>query len=101
MNIIVRNAGSALDPVLVRLFVDLLGYFPPRSVVLLNTGETAIVVSPSPSDPARPRVRIIADSTGAMIEPHDVDLSEAGTNDRSVLRCLDPTGMNVEVAEFI
>ena len=101
MNIIVRNAGSALDPVLVRLFVDLLGYFPPRSVVLLNTGETAIVVSPSPSDPARPRVRIIADSTGSMIEPHDVDLSEAGTNDRSVLRCLDPTGMNVEVAEFI
>jgi putative nucleotidyltransferase with HDIG domain len=101
MNIIVRNAGSALDPVLVRLFVDLLGYFPPRSVVLLNTGETAVVVSPSPSNPARPLIRIIAEAGGSMIEPIDVDLSDPGAADRSVLRCLDPAGMNVEVAEFL
>ena len=102
MGIVIRNAGTALDPVLVRLFVDLLGYFPPRSVVLLSTGETAIVVSPSPSDRARPYVRIIADGTGAMIEPVDLDLSNAAeSGGRSVMRCLDPAGLNVEIADFM
>jgi hypothetical protein len=102
MNIMVRNAGSALDPTLVRLFVNLLGYFPPRSVVLLSSGETAIVVSPSPTDPAKPRVRIIADVRGSLTEPEDIDLSddEQGGG-RSVLRCLDPSGMNVEVADYL
>jgi len=102
MGIIVRNAGSALDPTLVRLFVDTLGYFPPRSLVLLNTGETAVVVSPSPSDRARPIVRVIAEPGGVITEPFDVDLSDpAEGRDRSVMRCLDPTGANVDVADFL
>ncbi|MDP2299924.1 MAG: HD domain-containing protein [Coriobacteriia bacterium] len=102
MGVVVRNAGTALDPTLVRLFVDLLGYFPPRSVVLLSTGEAAIVVSPSPSDPARPVVRIIADRSGAMIEPVDLDLSiTADSGGRSALRCLDPAGLNVDIADFL
>jgi HD-GYP domain-containing protein (c-di-GMP phosphodiesterase class II) len=102
MGIIVKNAGTALDPTLVRLFVDTLGYFPPRSVVLLTTGETAIVVSPSPSDATRPVVRVIADRTGAFTDAFDLDLSDpAQAEGRSVVRCLDPTGMNVEIADFL
>ncbi|MDO8847009.1 MAG: HD domain-containing protein [Coriobacteriia bacterium] len=102
MGIIVKNAGTALDPTLVRLFVDTLGYFPPRSVVLLSTGETAIVVSPSPSEPAKPVVRIIADSEGRITGAHDLDLSDASeAGGRTVVRCLDPTGMNVDVADFL
>ncbi len=102
MGIIVKNAGTALDPTLVRLFVDTLGYFPPRSVVLLTTGETAVVVSPSPSDAARPVVRVIADSSGTFTEAFDLDLSDSAQADgRSVVRCLDPTGMNVDIADFL
>lgn len=102
MGIIVKNAGTALDPTLVRLFVDTLGYFPPRSMVLLSTGETAIVVSPSPSDPMRPVVRIIADPDGTLTAAFDLDLSRADdAGGRSVVRCLDPTGMNVDIADFL
>lgn len=102
MEIIIKNAGSALDPVLVRLFVDTLGFYPPRSLVLLSTGETAIVVSPSPLSPTRPVVRIIADTSGTITAPADIDLSDdsAGAG-RSVVRCLDPSGMNVEIADFV
>ena len=102
MGIIVKNGGTALDPTLVRLFVDTLGYFPPRSVVLLSTGETAIVVSPSPAEPARPVVRIIADSEGRLTGASDLDLSDpAQAGGRLVVRCLDPTGMNVDIADFL
>ncbi|MBN2839445.1 MAG: HD domain-containing protein [Coriobacteriia bacterium] len=102
MGIIVKSAGSSLDPGLVRQFVDMLGYFPPRSLVLLNTGETAVVVSPSASDPTRPVIRIIAGVDGTMVRPVDLDLSaSAEAQGRSVVRCLDPTGMNVDIAEFL
>jgi HD-GYP domain-containing protein (c-di-GMP phosphodiesterase class II) len=101
MGIIVRNAGSALDPTLVRLFVDTLGFYPPRSAVLLNTGETAIVISPSPSDRVRPVVRVIAEPGGVMVTPFDIDLSAPDGNGREVVRCLDPSGMNVDVADFL
>jgi hypothetical protein len=69
---------------------------------LLDTGETAIVVSPSPSDPARPAVRIIAGPDGTVIDPVDLDLSDVkDAGGRSVVRCLDPAGMNVDIAEFL
>ena len=102
MGIIVQNSGTALDPTLVRLFVDMLGFFPPRSAVLLNSGETAIVISPSPAEPTRPVVRIIADSEGAFTTAYDLDLSNAEqAKGRSVVRCLDPGGMNVDIADFV
>lgn len=102
MAIVVQNAGSALDPTLVRLFVDILGFFPPRSIVLLSTGETAIVVSPNPAHPDRPVVRVIADSAGVFTDTFDLDLSNPSqAGDRSVVRCLDPTGVNVDVSDFL
>ncbi len=51
---LVKNAGSALDPTLVRLFVSLMGLYPPRSVVLLSSGETGVVVAPNPHSSRRP-----------------------------------------------
>lgn len=102
MNIVVRSAGNALDPALVRLFVNMLGYYPPRSVVLLSSGETAIVVSPSAGDPSAPRVRIITNPNGGFIDPIDVDLSDPQESaGRTAERCLDPAGLNVEVADFL
>lgn len=102
IEVLVRNAGTALDPVLVRLFVSLMGAYPPRSIVRLSSGETAIVVSPSPRDPVRPVVRVIADPGGGMTDPVDVDLSDPEVAvGREVTACLDPAGVNVDVADFL
>jgi len=102
MGIVIRSAGTALDPGLVRKFIDMLGYYPPRSLVLLDTGETAVVVSPSTTDPARPVVRLIAAADGTVMDPIDLDLSKADQAEgRSVVRCLDPSGMNIDIGEFL
>ncbi|MDY0340935.1 MAG: HD domain-containing protein, partial [Coriobacteriia bacterium] len=102
MGVIVKSGGRSLDPGLVRQFVDMLGYFPPRSLVLLDSGEAAVVVSPSASDPKRPIVRVIAGADGTVVDPVDVDLSAATeVQGRSIVRCLDPSGMNVDISEFL
>lgn len=102
IRVLVENAGTALDPALVRMFIGMLGAYPPRSVVRLSSGEVAIVMRASARSVLLPTVRIIADAQGTMIEPVDVDLSDpAHADGRAVVACLDPSGMNVQVADFM
>jgi HD-GYP domain-containing protein (c-di-GMP phosphodiesterase class II) len=102
MGIIVRNAGTALDPTLVQLFVGLLGYYPPRSLVLLDSGETGVVIAPGTANPDRPTVRIIADAAGRIHDPIDVDLADnAAAAGRGIVRCLDGTSLNIDVADYL
>lgn len=99
MALLIKSAGTALDPVLVRLFVQLMGLYPPRSVVRLAEGQVAVVLRPSPSDPLRPLVRIIATPTGEFIEPYDIDLS-ASTH-LAIRGCIDPRLLNVDVEHYL
>ncbi|HEY3318147.1 MAG TPA: HD-GYP domain-containing protein [Coriobacteriia bacterium] len=102
ISILAKNSGSAFDPRLVRLFVDTMGCYPPRSVVRLTSGEVAVVLRPNTGEPARPLVRVFADSTGAVIDPRDVDLMDAvAASGRGVERCLDAAGLNVDVEDFL
>jgi HD-GYP domain-containing protein (c-di-GMP phosphodiesterase class II) len=101
MEVLAKNSGSAFDPVLVRLFVQMLGVYPPRSVVRLSTGETGIVVKPGQADLLRPHVRVFADASGAIVEPYDVDLTSGGGTGPTIDACIDPTGLNVEVDDYL
>ena len=100
MELLVRSAGTALDPALVRLFVTMMGVYPPRSVVRLSDGSTAIVLRPNASDPLRPVIRMIADADGSMLsEPVEVDLGASSGQD--IVRCLDPADLNIDVDGYV
>jgi HD-GYP domain-containing protein (c-di-GMP phosphodiesterase class II) len=101
VEVLAKNAGTAYDPVLVRMFTQMLGMYPPRSLVRLNTGEVAVVTKPN-TDMLAPWVRIIADAEGVFIEPVDVDLSDPSVaGDRKVDLCLDPRALNIEVDDYL
>jgi HD-GYP domain-containing protein (c-di-GMP phosphodiesterase class II) len=101
MEVLTKNVGTAFDPVLVRLFVQMMGVYPPRSVVRLTGGEVAVVVEAT-ANVCMPLVRIIADPTGCFIDPVEVDLSDAGAAaGRRVEACLDASGMNIDVDEYL
>jgi putative nucleotidyltransferase with HDIG domain len=99
MALVAESAGSSLDPTLVRLFVKMLGVYPPRSVVRLDDGSTAVVVRPGESDPLRPLVKVIAAPTGELVEPTLLDLFSADSPD--VEACLDPGSLNIEVDDYL
>lgn len=100
MRVIAENAGQTLDPALVRLFITMLGVYPPRSVVRLDDGRTAIVISPAEGDPARPTVRVVAKAGGDLTEePYDMDLAEEGSP--SIERYLEPAALNIEVDHYL
>ncbi len=99
MALLAAGADSSLDPVLVRLFIRLMGVYPPRSVVRLSGGQVAIVLESSPTDPLRPVVRVIATQTGEFIEPVDLDLATAP--DILVRGCIDGRLLNIDVDTYL
>jgi HD-GYP domain-containing protein (c-di-GMP phosphodiesterase class II) len=96
---IAQGADTAFDPALVRLFVAMMGLFPPRSAVRLSTGAVAIVLAADAVDPGRPVVRVITNPDGEFIAPEDLALGSA--NEVSVVACLDPQLLNVEVDDYL
>jgi HD-GYP domain-containing protein (c-di-GMP phosphodiesterase class II) len=101
VEVLAKNAGTAFDPVLVRMFTQMLGVYPPRSVARLTSGEIAIVIKPN-IDILAPWVRVITDAAGEFVDPFDLDLSDAdAATGRKVETCLDPGPLNIEVDDYL
>lgn len=99
MLMLARSMNTSLDPTLVRLFISLMGVYPPRSVVRLSSGQVGIVLHPSMTDPMRPVIRVIASASGHIGEPFDLDMTTAP--EMSVEGCIDPRLVNIEVEDYV
>lgn len=99
VGLLTKSVGTAFDPTLVRLFVRLMGVYPPRSLVRLNGGEVGIVMKTNPENPARPLVRIVVAPSGDMIPSADIDL--ATIPDLSILSCLDPSSVDIDIDALV
>jgi putative nucleotidyltransferase with HDIG domain len=62
------------DTTLLKVFVRTVGIFPPGTVVRLNTGELALVLSPSPNDVWSPTVQLLRDAEGETCPPERISL---------------------------
>ncbi len=90
---LLSQSGTKFDPVLLKLFINLIGVYPIGSIVRLRSGRVGVVVSspPEPSRCHRPRVRLLDPQTH---EPRSefVDLDreeEEGARRDAVLWILD------------
>lgn len=106
LKIMLKEAGTKFDPVLIKIFVNMVGVFPLGTCVELNTGEVALVFHNS-NDPAkfdRPRVKLLLDADGNKLKPRIVDLGEAGANGgykRTIVRSVDPSKLNLNVPNYL
>jgi putative nucleotidyltransferase with HDIG domain len=93
MRFILDGAGRTFDPMLARVFQQVVGTYPVGSVVALDSGEIAVVQRPSDRDAERPVVKIVATAKGA-VEPRVVDLEDA--DDVHIARALDPQDAGID-----
>ncbi|MBM3297068.1 MAG: HD-GYP domain-containing protein, partial [Candidatus Aminicenantes bacterium] len=78
LSIMAADTGVGFDPVILKVFINMMGLFPVGSLVLLDTGEMGVVVE-NQSDSRlffRPRVRLVTDKSGAKIMGEVVDLTD-------------------------
>jgi HD-GYP domain-containing protein (c-di-GMP phosphodiesterase class II) len=101
-----NNPRRGLDPVVVKAFINLLGIYPPGTLVILDTYELALVVAAN-TDPAevhRPMVRVISEPGGTITHPgylaNLADTDAAGTPLRSIIKVSDPDKYNLRVSDY-
>ena len=95
VQLLTDRAGEESERAVVRLLVAALGLFPLGTTIELTTGELAIVIGVPdvPLNYSRPRVKLLSDADGNLVEGGaDVDLSAPpvpGQPPRSVRRVVE------------
>ena len=103
--VMLREKTVHFDPLLLKIFIGLVGIYPIGSLVLLNTHEIGIVYK-SNHDPKlldRPILLLVdRDQTGG-VQKELVDLTEAdetGNYRRSIVKTLDPYKYHIDIAKY-
>ena len=101
-----EKSGDEFDPLLLKVFVSMIGAHPVGSVVVLDSGEIGIVfeANPHPAFQLRPKVKVIADLKKNMLDGEVVDLAEIDPATakfrRSIVKSLDADKYGIRVADY-
>ncbi len=100
-----QDEGKVFDPVLLKVFINMLGIYPVGSVVILDTSEVGVVMKANPVELSRPEVAIIADKTGKKEKIETVDLTKTDEAtekySRTILKTIDPRQYDLDIARYI
>jgi putative nucleotidyltransferase with HDIG domain len=104
LSIVMERAGSQLDPLMVKFFINMVGVFPIGTLVMLDSKELGLVYESDLVFPDRPRVLIIIDRNGERVSGPTVSLTEKdemGKYYRSIVKTLDPNKYKINLAEYL
>lgn len=107
LGFMLEHAGREFDPVLVKVFINMMGIFPLGTLVLLDTNEMGIVVrtQDDPDFGNRPLVCLLSYRQGDYSRGKEIDLKEtdgaSGNFKRTIVKTLDPNEYNLNIAEFL
>ncbi len=100
-----RNDGTQFDQNLIRRFVQLIGIYPPGTLVRLSSSEIAVVLQVHAPDPHRPRVQILRDPEGHPIasQPtrHLWETGDGDDDDIHIIGPLDPADYGIDPLEYL
>lgn len=99
------NKSRGFDPLLVRAFISMTGYYPIGTLVVLDRYELAVVDRTNPHAPDQPVVRVLFDEMGSALSPPRVlDLTEVdpGTGEplRAIIKTTDPERYGIDMREY-
>lgn len=104
LSVMMERAGTQLDPLLFKFFINMIGVYPIGTLVLLDTKELGLVYGANPVFQDRPRVLIIIDSNGQRVSGPIVDLTEKGEDGkylRTIIKTMDPNKYRINLAEYL
>jgi hypothetical protein len=100
LRVIMSESGRRYDAGAVKLFVNALGVYPVGSTVALADGRAAVVVE-APQDlsrPSQPRIKIVRDATGTIVDGEIVDLASSSVQ---ITRCIDGEDLEINAPAFL
>jgi len=106
LNMMLEKSGEEFDPLILKVFVNMMGACPVGTLVLLNTGEIGIIfeTNEDPTFMLRPEVKLITDQDGNKVDGEVVDLTErdpkTNTFTRSIIKNLDNNTYNIRIPDY-
>lgn len=104
MALLTEQNSDRLDQRLVRLFIGLMGVYPPGSLVRLTNGEVGLVVGTAGSDARLPAVKVLFDPSGARLSAvvvRNLSAPAAGEKGLGVAAALDPADYDIDPADCL
>ena len=104
LSVMMERAGTQLDPLLFKFFINMVGVFPIGTLVMLDSRELGLVYESDAVFADRPRVLIIIDKKGERVNGPVVNLTEKDDNGkyyRSIVKTLDPNKYKINIAEYL
>lgn len=103
--VMVKERGVQFDPILLKIFIGLVGVYPIGSLALLDTREIGIICKPNldPKCTDRPQVMLVARDAKGYAKKEIVDLMERDGNShfkRSIVKTLDPNKYHIDIAKY-
>jgi HD-GYP domain-containing protein (c-di-GMP phosphodiesterase class II) len=101
------HSGTDFDPILVKMFINMLGVYPVGSLLELDTGELALVIDAGKTiDKTRPTVMLLArGGKGGYIKTGETDLNErdpdSGAFLRNIVKSLHPSTHGIQPVEYL
>ena len=102
-----QGSGTDFDPILLKVFINIVGVYPVGTLVELDTGEKGLVL-PSTGDEnkGRPKVvLLVPDSQGRFKKGKSVYLAQKDTATdsfvRNIVNCFNPSIYSIQPADFI
>jgi HD-GYP domain-containing protein (c-di-GMP phosphodiesterase class II) len=107
INVMVEGSGREFDPVLLKVFINMMGAFPIGTLLQLDSNQLALVVDcPSVVDSDRPRILILKpDGKGGFTRDEYLDLAErdqeTGAFTRNIVSSMNPVVYGIQPMEFL
>ncbi len=105
LKFMLSKTGKAFDPLLIKVLVNCLGIYPLGSLVILDTGEMAVVIqtNPEPEKADCPKVKLITDRQGREINGPILDLGPPGPDSHpppKIARTVDAHKHRIDVGRY-
>jgi hypothetical protein len=100
-----KDRGVCFDPILLKIFIGLVGLYPIGSLAMLDTNEMAIVYKAN-SDPKfidRPLVILVSRDQKGEVKKEFADLTDVdaqGRFKRNIVKTLDPNKYHIDIAKY-
>ncbi len=107
LSLMLEGAGTDFDPLILKVFIQMLGVYPVGTLLLLDTGEMGLVMgTPEDTEVGRPKVVLLKEvGKGVFQKGKTANLSErdpqTGTFRRNIARSLHPSIFGIQPADFL
>jgi hypothetical protein len=101
-----EKSGTEFDPILLKVFANMIGVYPIGTLVALNSGELGVVMETNTEVAfmLRPKAKLITDKKNKKIDGEVIDLTEIDPKTkeykRTIIKSLDPNKYNVKTSDY-